>query len=130
MFSGVLEDYFLTKAIVPLLLRLNDTRAVSWRRELFGPVGIVSQFYNYDRLSSIINDTNYGLANGIFCEDIEFAKALGESSLSGTWHINQWGEDGAGIPFGGIKDSGMGKEKCFRTFQQTVFEKSFVEGTV
>ena len=130
MCSGVLEDHVKNKAIAPFLVRLNDSCAISWRKELFAPVGVIKSFENYNQLPTIINDTSYGLANGIFSEDIKLAHSLGKASRSGTWHINQWGEDEVGIPFGGIRDSGMGKEKCFYTFHQTIFEKSVVEEAV
>jgi acyl-CoA reductase-like NAD-dependent aldehyde dehydrogenase len=79
--------------------------------ELFGPAVAVTPFSDIDEALALANDTNYGLAAGIFTENLEWAWKFAREVQSGNLHINwgpQWRADL--MPYGGLKESGFGKE--------------------
>lgn len=81
------------------------------REELFGPAVTVQSFGDIDAAISLANDTRYGLAAGIFTENLDRAMKFIREVDSGNLHVNwgpQWRADL--MPYGGLKDSGMGKE--------------------
>jgi acyl-CoA reductase-like NAD-dependent aldehyde dehydrogenase len=79
--------------------------------ELFGPAVAVTPFTDIDEAIALANDTNYGLAAGIFTENLEWAWKFAREVQSGNLHVNwgpQWRADR--MPYGGLKESGFGKE--------------------
>ena len=79
--------------------------------ELFGPAVAVTPFSDIDEAIAMANDTNYGLSAGIFTQNIDWAMRFAREVDSGNLQINsgpQWRADL--MPYGGLKDSGMGKE--------------------
>jgi acyl-CoA reductase-like NAD-dependent aldehyde dehydrogenase len=79
--------------------------------ELFGPAVAVTPFDDIDQAIALANDSQYGLAAGIFTENIEWAWKFAREVQSGNLHVNwgpQWRADL--MPYGGLKDSGFGKE--------------------
>ncbi len=79
--------------------------------ELFGPVVAVTPFNSIDEAIALANDTVYGLSAGIFTENLEWAMKFAREVESGNLHINwgpQWRADL--MPYGGLKESGFGKE--------------------
>lgn len=85
------------------------------RHELFGPVLIVNKVDSLNMALVRANDSDYGLAAGLWTDDLDEAMRISALLEAGTVHVNSYGEDGNQIPFGGIKDSGQGKEKCVDT---------------
>ena len=81
------------------------------RDELFGPAVVVSRAANIDEAIQQANDSRYGLAAGIFTQDINWAIRFAREVDSGNLHINwgpQWRADM--MPYGGLKESGLGRE--------------------
>ena len=81
------------------------------REELFGPAVAVSAFNDIDEAINMANDSRFGLSAGIFTQNIDWAMRFAREVESGNLHINsspQWRADL--MPYGGLKDSGMGKE--------------------
>ncbi len=79
--------------------------------ELFGPAVAVTPFDSMDEAIALANDTVYGLSAGIFTENLEWAMRFAREVASGNLHVNwgpQWRADL--MPYGGLKDSGFGKE--------------------
>jgi acyl-CoA reductase-like NAD-dependent aldehyde dehydrogenase len=79
--------------------------------ELFGPAVAVTRFDTIDEAITLANDTIYGLAAGIFTENLEWAMRFAREVEAGNLMINwgpQWRADL--MPYGGLKDSGFGKE--------------------
>jgi acyl-CoA reductase-like NAD-dependent aldehyde dehydrogenase len=80
-------------------------------QELFGPAVALTPFDDIDQAIALANDSQYGLAAGIFTENLEWAWKFAREVQSGNLHINwgpQWRADL--MPYGGLKDSGFGKE--------------------
>lgn len=81
------------------------------RDELFGPAVAVTPFETIEEAIALANDSVYGLAAGIFTENVEWAMKFAREAEAGNLHINwgsQWRVDL--MPYGGLKDSGFGKE--------------------
>ena len=81
------------------------------REELFGPAVAVTPFETIDEAIALANDSMFGLGAGIFTENVEWAMKFARECEAGNLHINfgpQWRADV--MPYGGLKDSGFGKE--------------------
>jgi glyceraldehyde-3-phosphate dehydrogenase (NADP+) len=81
------------------------------RDELFGPAVALTPFDTIEEAIALANDSIYGLAAGIFTENVEWAMKFAREAEAGNLHINwgsQWRVDL--MPYGGLKDSGFGKE--------------------
>jgi acyl-CoA reductase-like NAD-dependent aldehyde dehydrogenase len=81
------------------------------RSELFGPAVAVTPAQSIDDAIALANDTNYGLSAGVFTQNVNWAMRFAKEVESGNIHINwgpQWRVDL--MPYGGLKDSGFGKE--------------------
>ena len=79
--------------------------------ELFGPAVALTPVDDIDRAIAMANDSNYGLSASIFTENVDRALKFAREVHSGNLHINfgtVWRADM--MPYGGVKDSGMGKE--------------------
>jgi acyl-CoA reductase-like NAD-dependent aldehyde dehydrogenase len=81
------------------------------RDELFGPAVAVTPFETIEEAIALANDSIYGLAAGIFTDNVEWAMKFAREAEAGNLHVNwgsQWRVDL--MPYGGLKDSGFGKE--------------------
>lgn len=79
--------------------------------ELFGPAVAVTRVNTIEEAIALANDSNYGLAAGIFTKNLDWAMRFAREAESGNIHINwgpQWRADI--MPYGGLKESGFGKE--------------------
>lgn len=79
--------------------------------EIFGPVQSIIKFKTLDEVIKRANATRYGLAAGVFTKNIETANSLTRALRVGTVWVNCFDIFDAGIPFGGYKMSGTGREK-------------------
>jgi aldehyde dehydrogenase (NAD+) len=89
--------------------------------ETFGPVLSVLTFSDEKEAIEIANDTEYGLVAGVFTSSIDRANRFAKEVQAGQIYINQWYGGGEETPFGGYKNSGMGREKgleAMRTYTQ------------
>jgi acyl-CoA reductase-like NAD-dependent aldehyde dehydrogenase len=80
------------------------------KEEIFGPVVAVTPFEDWDELVNRANDTHYGLAAGVWTQDITKAHRFAQAVKAGTVWINNYGYIDAAAPFGGYKESGFGRE--------------------
>jgi len=80
------------------------------REEVFGPVLVAVEFDSEDDAVAIANDTEYGLAAGVWSKDIEKAKRVASDIEAGTVWINEYHLLSAAAPRGGFKKSGIGRE--------------------
>ena len=80
------------------------------QEEIFGPVMTIMKFRDVDDLVERANKTMYGLAAGVWTRDISKAHAIANSVRAGTVWVNCYDVFDAAAPFGGFKQSGMGRE--------------------
>lgn len=84
--------------------------ALAVREEVFGPVLTVQPFDTEDEAISLANGTAYGLAAGVQTTDISRAHRVSARLDAGIVWVNGWTMLDASMPFGGVKDSGWGRE--------------------
>ena len=80
------------------------------REEVFGPVLSVLTYDTIDEAVAIANDTNYGLSAGVWGRDEQRALEVARRLEAGMVYINDWHVINPGYPFGGYKQSGLGRE--------------------
>ncbi|AWB69148.1 aldehyde dehydrogenase PuuC (plasmid) [Saccharobesus litoralis] len=88
------------------------------REEVFGPVLSIIKVASEQEAVAVANDTIFGLAAGVWSDDFSSAHRVAHQLKAGSVHVNSWGEDDATAPFGGIKQSGMGKDKSILALHQ------------
>lgn len=81
-----------------------------YREETFGPVAPIIVYDDDDELITLANDTNYGLAAYVYTQDLSTAIRSAEQLRFGIIGVNDVNPTAASVPFGGWKDSGMGRE--------------------
>lgn len=104
--------------IQPTVITGLDNHARCVREEIFGPVVAVLKCNGIEEAVNIANDTDYGLAGAIFTDDINEAYYGANNIEAGLVHINSWGEDEVHTPFGGVKESGLGKDRSMWAFDE------------
>jgi len=94
------------------------------REEIFGPVAPVVVWHDEDELIRLVNDSEYGLAAYVFAGELGRAIRLGERIDAGMVGINRGLVSDPSAPFGGVKQSGLGREGArdgLREFQETQY---------
>ena len=95
----------------PTIVAGLDNNSGLCRDEVFGPVLAVLPFDDEDSLVAQANDNSYGLACGIYTGDFPKAWRIARAIEAGTVWINTYKQFSISTPFGGMKDSGVGREK-------------------
>ncbi len=80
------------------------------QEEIFGPVVVVAKFKTEEEAIALANDSSYGLAAGIFTKDYETAMRVTAAVQAGTLWVNFYNILHWSLPFGGYKESGIGRE--------------------
>jgi betaine-aldehyde dehydrogenase len=80
------------------------------REEVFGPVLSVLTFRTFDEAIALVNDADYGLSAGVWSENVHTCLAFARRARAGTVWTNTFMDGFAELPFGGMKESGQGRE--------------------
>ena len=88
------------------------------REEIFGPVLSVLTFTDAADAVRQANDSIYGLQAGVWTADLNRAHGVARALRAGTVHVNQYDEDDITVPFGGFRQSGVGRDKSLHAFDK------------
>ncbi|WP_343292538.1 aldehyde dehydrogenase [Vandammella animalimorsus] len=124
--GGVFErGWFYTPTIIE---GLNNQARVA-QEEIFGPVLVAMPFDDEESLIEQANDSVYALAAGVWSRDFKRAWRIGREVQAGTVWINTYKQFSIATPFGGWRDSGLGREKGRQGIFQYMEQKSMYWGT-
>lgn len=104
--DGLDSGYFLE----PTLIAVKDNADKLAQEEIFGPVLTIIKVKDDEEAIKIANDSEYGLAGGVFSQDITRALNIAKAVKTGRIWINTYNQVPEGAPFGGYKKSGIGRE--------------------
>lgn len=109
---------------LPTVIAGLPNSAALCRDEVFGPVLAVLPFDSEDEVIALGNDSDYGLACGIWTRDFPKAWRVARAITTGTVWVNTYKQFSAGTPFGGVKDAGIGREKGREGIRAYMAQKS------
>jgi len=113
---------------LPTLITNIKTSMRIWKEEVFGPVLPIISFKTEEEAIKLANYTEYGLGAVIFSKDLKRAKRLAQKINAGNIDINKGNHWMPQTPFGGYKNSGMGREHGRVGFQELCQIKVIAEG--
>ena len=119
--EGDLETGFY---IAPTIIEGLDYKCQTNQEEIFGPVVTITPFDSEQEVLEMANSTKYGLAGSVFTQDISKGHRVAGAIDSGVVWINTWLLRDLRIPFGGMKNSGVGREGGFKSLQFFTEEKN------
>lgn len=101
--------------------------ATMQREEIFGPVMGIAKWNDEDDVLRRCNDSNFGLAAGIFSNDTNTINRATRKIRAGTVWVNCFNNFDAATPFGGYKDSGVGREKGVHAVENYLQTKTVIQ---
>lgn len=111
----------------PTVLAEVPDSALLMKEEPFGPVAPVTPFDDIDEVLRRANNLPFGLASYVFTESLKNATLLSNGLEAGMVNVNHFGMAPAELPFGGVKDSGIGSEGGTETFDSYLVTKMITQ---
>lgn len=110
-----------------VFMDVNNEMTIA-REEIFGPVLVVIAYDDEDDAVRIANDSDFGLSGGVWAADEERALAVARRLRTGTVNVNGGNFYGPDAPFGGYKQSGIGREMGLQGFEEYLETKTIAIG--
>lgn len=109
----------------PAVLTDVPVGSESYYEEFFGPVAEIYSVNSEEEAIELANNSNYGLGGAVFSEDEERAKKVADKVETGMIHVNLGQAFSPALPFGGIKNSGFGRELSPLAMDEFVNKQTF-----
>ncbi|NHX41599.1 MULTISPECIES: aldehyde dehydrogenase [Haloarcula] len=124
--GGTVEEGILAEGcfVEPTVIADVGADSTVATQEIFGPVEIMLEWDGYDEMVARANNVDYGLAAGVVTDDLSFAHRIAEDIMAGNIWVNTFNRLPAGQPFGGYKQSGIGREGAMETLREYTQTKS------
>ena len=119
---GLASGYF----YYPTIVTEVTSNSKLFTEEVFGPVLPIFKFKSIDEAIELANDSLYGLGSSIWTKDLDKAMAAAIKIVAGTTWINSFHEPQIDLPFGGLKESGLGKEMGIEGLENYLETKAVV----
>jgi aminomuconate-semialdehyde/2-hydroxymuconate-6-semialdehyde dehydrogenase len=107
------EGFFLRPTVISGL----DASCRTMQEEIFGPVVTVSPFEGPEEAIELANSSRYGLSASVWTRDLDRAHRVASAIEAGTVWVNTWLLRDLRVPFGGVKESGVGREGGFDSLE-------------
>jgi acyl-CoA reductase-like NAD-dependent aldehyde dehydrogenase len=111
---------------MPTILELNSAENICFKEEIFGPVVVIMSFEGEEEAIKLANNSKYGLAGTIWTRDVKRAIRVSNSIRAGSITINHPLTAIPGLPFGGYKQSGFGRELSLDAIELFTEKKSVI----
>lgn len=108
----------------PTVLTEVESGTVAFEEEIFGPVASLIVAEDAEHAVDLANDTRFGLGGSIFTEDLEKGERMARRLEVGCAFVNEMTKSDPRLPFGGIKDSGYGRELSHHGIREFVNTKT------
>ena len=124
--GGTAEEGILAEGcfVEPTVIADIDADNTVATQEIFGPVEVLLEWDDYDEMVERANNVDYGLAAGVVTDDLSFAHRIAADIKAGNIWVNTFNRLPAGQPFGGYKQSGIGREGAMETLREYTQTKS------
>ncbi|KAL5488191.1 hypothetical protein ACEPAI_6299 [Sanghuangporus weigelae] len=123
-----LDNFDLSKGsfFAPTIITDIETTDELWQEEVFGPVIVVKKFSSEEEAIKLANDSKYGLGAGIWTCDLSRAHRVAEEIEAGLVWVNTHHRNDPSSPWGGMKQSGMGRENGLEAYESYTQSKSII----
>ncbi|KAJ7653484.1 aldehyde dehydrogenase [Mycena rosella] len=110
----------------PTVITDVDTSNDLWREEIFGPVVVAKRFSTEDEALALANDSKYGLGAGVWTQNLSRAHRVAAAIEVGICWVNTAHRNDPSSPWGGMKESGIGRENGVEAFESYSQSKSVI----
>ncbi|KZW04339.1 aldehyde dehydrogenase [Exidia glandulosa HHB12029] len=108
----------------PTIVKLSDTDDELWKEEIFGPVIVIRRFSEEAEGVQLANDSKYGLGSSIWTSDLGTAHRVARELEHGLVWVNTAHRNDPSSPWGGMKESGIGRENGVEAFESYTQSKT------
>lgn len=129
--TSPLDDFDLSRGCFyhPTVIEDVDIKGEVWEEEIFGPVVVVKKFVGEAEGVTLANMSKYGLGAGIWTTNLSRAHRVADSIQAGLVWINTHHRNDPSSPWGGMKDSGIGRENGIEALEAYSQSKSVIVNT-
>ncbi|KAJ6539610.1 aldehyde dehydrogenase [Mycena capillaripes] len=110
----------------PTVIANIETSNALWQEEIFGPVVVAKRFSTEDEAVALANDSKYGLGAGIWTQNLSRAHRIAAAIEAGICWVNTAHRNDPSSPWGGMKESGIGRENGVEAFESYSQSKSTI----
>jgi acyl-CoA reductase-like NAD-dependent aldehyde dehydrogenase len=113
----------------PTVLRPASPKNYAFQEEIFGPVLTVTAFKDEAHAVSLANDSKYGLGGGVWTSSVSRAHRVARQTRAGVFWVNAHHRNDPSCPWGGFKESGIGRENGMEAFREYTETQSVIVRT-